>query len=69
LAGHVTRTREINAYIILIEELERHARRWKNDVRMDFGESRVGNCGVDSSGSRYGPVTDFLNLVMNLGVS
>jgi hypothetical protein len=29
-----------------------------NNIRMGLGENRVGGCGVDASGTRWGPVTD-----------
>jgi hypothetical protein len=57
-----THGRDRNAYNNFVvkperrKPLERPKCRWEGDVRMDL-LSRVGRCGLDSSGSEWEPVT------------
>jgi hypothetical protein len=37
--------------------LGRPTRRWEDGIRMDLREIGLGGCGLDSTGSGYGPVT------------
>jgi hypothetical protein len=36
--------------------LGRPRRKWEDNIKMDLRERKVGNCGLDSCGSRGGPV-------------
>jgi hypothetical protein len=57
-AGHVACVGEINANTILVgkpEEkriLRKPRCRWKEDIKMNFRETGLGGCGLNSSGSR-----------------
>jgi hypothetical protein len=54
-----------NAYKILVRKpgrkstLGRPRHRWEGSIRMDLMENGVGTCGLDSSGSGWGPVESF----------
>jgi len=51
-----------NAYKILVGKPERKRprgrprSRWEDNIKMDLKGNSVGGCGLDSSGSGYGPV-------------
>jgi hypothetical protein len=62
-SGYVARMGEgRNVYRVLVgnpegkRPLERPRRRWEDRIRMDLGNISWGGCGVDSSGSGWGPV-------------
>jgi hypothetical protein len=62
-AGHVARMGEDRkVYKVLVgkpegkKTLGRPRRRWEDGIRMDLGEIGLGGCGLDSTGSRQGPV-------------
>jgi hypothetical protein len=63
LAGHVAHMGEMrNSYIILVGKPERKralgipGRSWEYNIKMDLREIGVGICGVEASGSGYGPM-------------
>jgi hypothetical protein len=38
--------------------LERHTRRWEDNIIIELNGNRVGRCGLDASGSGKGPVAE-----------
>jgi hypothetical protein len=74
-AGNVARMgEERKVYKVLVgkpegkKPLGRPRRRWENGIRMDLGETGLGECELDSTCSGQGPVAAVVSAAMNLRV-